>query len=176
MKKLLNAYISMTDVLEKISSVFVITSLIVMTVLMTVQTIMRYFFATGLTWSEELTRFICCYSVMIASSIAIRHGRHLNMGFIADKLKGRSKYIYKLIIGLVCLAFYVYILVLSIKLCRTVTGTTVATNIPFGYVYMCLPIGIVLMMITEVEQALLTIWAMIHNEEFVRIPKGGKTA
>jgi TRAP-type C4-dicarboxylate transport system permease small subunit len=110
---------------------------------------------------------------MIGSSVAIRRGSHLQMNFISEKLKGRNRAIYRFLIQIICLIFYAYIFILSTRFVSDVTGATGALRLSYKYVYLCVPIGVVLMTLSSIEQCLIEGWQIVKNEKFVTDTNNG---
>lgn len=63
---------------------FMIIFLIILTCIMMVQVIMRYFLHSPLSWAEEACRYSFVYSVMLATAYCIRKGRMLRVDVVIN--------------------------------------------------------------------------------------------
>ena len=73
MKALLNVYSKIMDVIDKILRVIVGIAMVVMVIVIFYQVILRYVFNASNIWSEELARYLMCYSVLLGAAIAVRN-------------------------------------------------------------------------------------------------------
>ena len=69
---MLKVYSKFLDVLEKIQKAVLAITVPVMVFVMLYQVILRYVFAHSNSWSEEVTRYLFIFNVMLASAIAVR--------------------------------------------------------------------------------------------------------
>ena len=72
MKALLNVYSKIMDVIDKILRVIVGIAMVVMVIVIFYQVILRYVFNASNIWSEELARYLMCYSVLLGAARAVR--------------------------------------------------------------------------------------------------------
>ena len=177
MKKLIHGYSKFLDIFEKICCAICIVGTAAMTFIMVYQSIMRYVFSSGLTWAEELCRIIFIVCVMFVSFIAIRRGRHLQMTMIQDLLSERLRPYYKLLLEVLCFVFYIILMKLSIDLCGTARGRTGALEIPYSLIYLCLPIGTGLMILSSIEQFFVLGCSIFDNrKKHLDVREGGDEA
>lgn len=116
-----------------------------MTCLVIMNVILRYVFSSGLTWSEEASRFLFIWTTFLGAILANDpglHGEHMRMDFIAEKFTGVVRKIVEELAMVVVLVLLVCLFIGSLHL---VTSTwaflTSALKLPKGAVYMCAPIG-----------------------------------
>ena len=116
-----------------------------MTVLVIMNVILRYVFSSGLTWSEEASRFLFIWTTFLGAILANDpglHGEHMRMDFIAEKFHGIPR---KIVEELAMAIVLVLLVCLFIGSVHVVTSTwsfkTSALKLPKGAVYMCAPIG-----------------------------------
>ena len=147
MKALLNVYSKIMDVIDKILRVIVGIAMVVMVIVIFYQVILRYVFNASNIWSEELARYLMCYSVLLGAAIAVRKYSHLQVDFVINMLPARGRCIAVSLCTLVGI-FCQY----GITLCAT-TGHSISagTGLPMSVAYACLPIGSVLMILMSVE-------------------------
>ena len=152
---MLKAYSKFLDIVEKVISIIVATCLGLMLIFMVYQVVLRYLFHAANSWSEELTRYLFIYSVFLGSMFATRKMRHLTVDMITNLLKPKAQAIMQIISCVAMLVFLVALAKLGYDLVEgvSITGATVAglRNMPQSYVYACVPIGAVFMILTTVE-------------------------
>ena len=123
---MLRGYSKFLDVLEKVEKAILAVTVGIMVIIIAYQVIMRYIFAHANSWSEELARYLFIYDVMIGAAIAIRRNSHLQIDIL--------------------------LLSYSITLVQTGARTMSAgLGIPMSIPYSCMPVGIVLMLLTSIE-------------------------
>ena len=63
----------------------------------------------SIVWTEEVSRILFVWSIMIGGSLAVRKGDHLTVDFIYTRFKGKARSILRVIILLICVATCAYI-------------------------------------------------------------------
>ena len=102
--------------------------------------------------SEELARYLFIYDVMIGAAIAIRRNSHLQIDILINLMKPKVRTILTIIATLAGMVFMVFLLSYSITLVQTGARTMSAgLGIPMSIPYSCMPVGIVLMLLTSIE-------------------------
>lgn len=143
-----------------------------MTILVIMNVILRYVFNSGLTWSEEASRFLFIWTTFLGAILANNagmHGEHMRMDFIVEKFHGIPRKVIEV----------VALLMVLLLLCQlfngglhVVTATwafkTSALKIPKGLVYLCAPIGFGYMALQTVVKIVMIIRAtddQLNNKE-----------
>lgn len=65
--------------------------MVVMVIVIFYQVILRYVFNASNIWSEELARYLMCYSVLLGAAIAVRKYSHLQVDFVINMLPARGR-------------------------------------------------------------------------------------
>ena len=138
----------MVEAIKKLNSAFLFLIKIVlivfgtvMTVLVITNVILRYGFSSGLTWSEEASRFLFIWTTFLGAILGESKGAHMRLDFIVDAFPGVSRKIVQVLALLVVL----FLSCLLVKGGYEVVVTTwkmptSALKIPKGAVYMGAPI------------------------------------
>ena len=148
---MLRGYSKFLDVLEKVEKAILAVTVGIMVIIIAYQVIMRYIFAHANSWSEELARYLFIYDVMIGAAIAIRRNSHLQIDILINLMKPKVRTILTIIATLAGMVFMVF-LSYSITLVQTGARTMSAgLGIPMSIPYSCMPVGIVLMLLTSIE-------------------------
>jgi C4-dicarboxylate transporter DctQ subunit len=142
------------SIFEKLNSVIInfehyaiASGMILISVIIFINVIGRYFFDTSFTWPEELSRYIIVAVTFIGLSSCARENIHVSVDILSNKLKGRAAWVQQIVINLICTALAVYLSVISIRF----TGlqylggnVSVALPIPTWILYLAVSIGFVL--------------------------------
>lgn len=123
-----------------------------MVVICTYQVVVRYFFNSPSTVSEELLTYTFTWMALFASALVFGKRDHMRMGFIADKLTGTKRMVLEVVIELLILAFTFIILVYGgISITKLAFAqVTASLGIPMGAVYLVIPICGVIILIYNV--------------------------
>ncbi|QRG70771.1 TRAP transporter small permease [Brevibacillus choshinensis] len=117
-------------------------SLAFMAVLVFGNVVLRYLFNSGITWSEEMSRFLFIWLIFLGAIGALKDNEHLGVDMLVKKLSPiMKKVVFAVTNGLV---LYVLWLVLDGSWKMTLINMdskAPATGLPLGYVY---GIGIVM--------------------------------
>lgn len=129
----------------------------------TYQIIVRYFFGSPSTVSEELLTYSFTWMALLASAYVFGKRDHMRMGFIADKLTGKSRMILEVVIEIMIIAFAVIVLIFGgVSIMNlTMTQVTASLGIQMGIVYTVVPLTGVLIVVYGV----LNVIDLIRGEE-----------
>ena len=124
----------------------------VMVVVGTYQVVVRYFFNSPSTVSEELLTYSFSWMALLSSALVFGKRDHMRMGFIADKLTGVPKKILEIVIELMIMAFSVSVMIWGGYTIMQLSMTQVIASlgIPMGVVYIVVPLSGVLIAIYSV--------------------------
>ncbi len=115
--KIINA---IDRVLAKIEETLCLVLLTAMILVITLQVLNQAIFhITSIVWTEEVSRILFVWSIMIGSSLAARKGDHLTVDFIYTHFKGNAKFILRIIILLICIVTCAYIARSGVYLVKT---------------------------------------------------------
>ncbi len=145
----------MKKIIENLDEYILMAMLSASTLLIFFQVVMRYVFMDSLSWSEELARYMYVWQTWIASSYAVKMGRHLRITSVVDKAKGRARVLLELFVIVLWLAFSVFLCFKAAELCKMIFDqqqTSPAMNLPMWLAYMAVPTGTALMAIRLVQQ------------------------
>ena len=174
---MLRGYSKFLDVLEKVEKAILAVTVGIMVIIIAYQVIMRYIFAHANSWSEELARYLFIYDVMIGAAIAIRRNSHLQIDILINLMKPKVRTILTIIATLAGMVFMVFLLSYSITLVQTGARTMSAgLGIPMSIPYSCMPVGIVLMLLTSIEVLFKNISALLGFPIYIALGIGALAA
>jgi len=125
--------------------------------LLFVNVVLRYVFHYGMSWAEEVTRYILLWTVFVGAGVISREGTHVSMEALYNILPEKFQKTAFLAINIFCIATIVAIFFFGSALVKLVieTGqTSEAAFIPMWVIYGAFPVGSILMMLGYTETAL----------------------
>ncbi|WP_300732185.1 TRAP transporter small permease [Pseudomonas sp.] len=134
---------------ERIAGVIrylVIGVLGLMTVLIFANVVLRYAVGSSLPWAEETARYLMIWLTFLSSGVVMRQGGHICIDYLNRKLPERVARwfnLFNLALILVCCAVLSYYGVRYAWM--TQVQVTPTLRIPFGLVYLGIPLGMGLM-------------------------------
>ena len=172
MIKALNAYSKVLDVLEKIITVITAILLAVMTILFCYQVFLRYVLHGANAWSEDLTRYLFVYVVMLGSAISTRKATNLTVDMFIDLVPKRAKALVQVVFCGLMYFFLFFLFTEGLNLTRnTMNSISASLQVPMAYFYVAIPIGAFLIMLTLFEYMCHRILIFLGKEDLIR--KGG---
>lgn len=98
------------DFLAKIEEALCLIILSAMIAVVTIQVLNQTIFHIhSLVWTEEISRILFVWSILIGSSLGVNKAAHLSVDFLATRFKGRAKNILNIVIYLICVPTCLYI-------------------------------------------------------------------
>lgn len=107
------------------------------------QVLSRYLFVVPAAWTEELARFLLIWIGLLGAAYAYRHGSHLGIDLLANKLAASGKRRLHSIVHIVCLLFAASVLVVGggalVSMTWELRQYSAAMGLPIAYVYSVIP-------------------------------------
>lgn len=144
-----------TFIWNHLEEIILVPAFAISTILIFIQIILRTFHSS-LAWSEELVRYMYVWETWIGVSYAAKRGSHLRITMIKDKLKGKAKIALETFVVVLWIAFAIFVFIQGIDAINTITSfaqKSSALRIPMQYCYLAIPVGMVLMSIRLIEEA-----------------------
>lgn len=150
-----------SDAIDKVGCWLVVLAMAGMVLFTSIQIIARVFFE-ALSWSEEITRYLLVWSTFIGAGCVYKRSGHINVTFIQDALKGKSKRFAQVLVHLLCAAFFAIAVYFGFKyMGRQGSQLSAALRIPMNLMYMAIPLGCSVMLLHSVN----AIFEMLDNKE-----------
>lgn len=99
-------------ILEKISKILnsctkylCIFLMVILLILMTTEVILRYFFNSSLTWSNDLVMILMAWLTFLGASIAIKEKSHFSIPVLVEKFKEKEFY-FNFVVNIISLTFF----------------------------------------------------------------------
>lgn len=144
----MKVFLLISDILDKIVKKIITIFLMLMTVILFSQVISRYLFSTGLTWSEEIVRYMCVWIVYLGATCATKNNSHISVTaleeILPDSLKKWLVHIQRLIVS-VYLVLVLWIGTSMLGVAKLQTSPNM--RIPMNIIYSVIPISMIIMII-----------------------------
>ena len=103
---------------------------------------LRYFTNHSITWSDEVARHLMIWLTFIGAGLTLRHGGLVAIDNLQAAMGERSGRIIRAIVAAIMIIFFLTMIWAGkIYVERTMFQTTPSSRIPFGYIYLAMPIG-----------------------------------
>jgi TRAP-type C4-dicarboxylate transport system permease small subunit len=140
-----------SDFVDKIGSFLVILTMVGMVFFTSIQIIARVFFE-ALSWSEEITRYLLVWSTFIGAGCVYKRGGHINVSFIQERFKGKANKYVRILVNLVCIAFFVIAVYFGIiYMMKQGAQRSPAMGIKMNLMYMAIPMGCGVMLLHAIS-------------------------
>lgn len=144
MKVILSVSNLLDNIVKKIISVF----LMIMTAVLFSQVIARYAMGTGLSWSEELVRYLCVWLIFLGSTCAAKDGSQISVTVLDELLKGLPKKVLGIIQSIIAACYGVLLTWIgfsTLEIAKVQLSPNMGASM--GVVYSVIPISMIIMLI-----------------------------
>jgi TRAP-type transport system small permease protein len=154
---------------NSILNVLMALTLAMMSILVFGNVVLRYVFNSGITWSEEMSRFLFIWMVFLGAIGALRDNDHLGVDILLKKLPLGAKRVVFIISNLIVL--YVLWLLLDGSWKITISNlhsAAPATGLPLAYVYgigIIVSIGMGIIVMFNIYRALFQLEELTRMKE-----------
>ncbi len=152
MKTLKNILAPVSAALDKLCSVLIVVMLGLMVIITGAQIICRIWF-TALTWSDEVTRYLLIWSTFLGASVVYRHSGHISVTIVQDAVPPRLSKILRVAVHAICFVLFTVLLYFSCTYCMKLNKTATTLPIKMKYIYLCVPISMVILMVHSLLMA-----------------------
>ena len=119
---------------------------------------MRTIFNYSLSWTEELSRYIFIWQTWLGTSIALKYKQHIRVEILINIFKkAKNKKILEISVNLIWIAFSIFLLYAGTLLCKSMIARNVLSSgmrIPLVFVYSCLPISSLIVLIRLINDSI----------------------
>lgn len=119
--------------------------LVIMVCAVSLQILTRYVFFYSLSWTEELSRYMFAWLIFLGASIGVGEVIEIRIDFVESVLKSNGRRVLNIFQDLVSLGVSIVFIVSSLQIIKLgAYQLSPALQIKMSYVYICIPIGMVL--------------------------------
>lgn len=159
----------MLKILNQIEEKFLILNLLISTLIVFMNVVLRYVFSASLHWVDEAARYMFLWLIWIGADFALREGKHLRIDMLVEKFTGKARVYIEIFVLTLWFCFCVFFGYQGVKLVSIVVAQqqlSTAMQINMGWAYACIPCGGIFMalrLILEIKEILRT--GKIRKEE-----------
>ena len=125
---------------------------LLMTLVIFAQVIMRYVFLAPFAWAEEVGRYLLIWISSLGAAYAVRYGMHISVIFISQKLKGYTAFAVGMVIHLMVIAFSFVCFAEGLHLSlRQWDQLSAALRVPMFFAYVAVPFSFALIIMYTLE-------------------------
>jgi len=125
----------------------IIVLLAAMAVMVFANVALRFLTDHSILWVEEVSRFLMIWLTFLGSGVVLRYGAHIGIDTLQDRFPRYAPALRALIF---CMLFFFFATMVWLGVhytLRTWGQTTPVLQIPFGAVYLAMPVGFALMIV-----------------------------
>ena len=140
----------MVKLLNNIEEKFLVLNLLISTLLVFMNVVLRYCFHSSLSWVDEAARYMFIWLIWIGADYTLANRKHLRIDILSSKLKGKSRIALEIFVLTVWCGFSIFLGIQGVKLVSVVVKTgqlSTAMQISMGWAYLCIPLAGIFMAI-----------------------------
>jgi len=145
----------LSNALHEVAKWFLIVAGTTMSIIVFLQVLFRFVIYIPFPWSEESARYIMIWMGMVGSAMAMRHGRHIGVTVLIERLPARVS---RFLSPFIDFSMVVFLAVMAKEGFRLAAENAAqhspAMNLPMLVPYLAIPVGAALMII-EITASLL---------------------
>ena len=127
--------------INKVVHIILIALMVVLVISVFCQITFR-FFDHSIAWTEELARYSMIWMTFLGAAYALATRAHIGMELLVDRSQGMMKQIFIVVAAVVCLVFFVMMVVNGFELSmRVMSQPSAVLQIPMGIVYSVIPVS-----------------------------------
>lgn len=124
----------------------------------------RYLLGAGITWADEMARFLFVWLTFLGAVLGLARGAHIGMDMVVSALPALPARALRLIaLGLMALFLSIWVWYAVELVQRSMTFRTPALGVPRGYIYAVAPFSAGLMLLVCLHQ----FWRVLRGQEAV---------
>jgi C4-dicarboxylate transporter DctQ subunit len=142
--------------LTRVTEAVIIIMFIVLICIVSAEVFCRYVIGYSIFFASELSRYILVWIVFFASSLAIRAGAHVGVEFFQTRLPPEFR---KIVFYVCCALVFLFLLIIGVVSVVFLipplwTQVTAAMGIRLFWIFLCIPIGVFLMIMQLIDYVL----------------------
>jgi len=141
------------DVLERILNVIIFAAMCGMGIILGANIVMRFLFHHPIHWSNEISRYLYIYIVLLGTAVSYKIGTHAKIEFVRNSASKNLKVFLDLMHYIVMLFISFLLLIYGILHVITMwpVHAPVLTFLPVGIVYLSVPICAIMIIIVTIN-------------------------
>lgn len=152
---MLDIYSKILNSIEKIVRTIVAVLIVVLFAIAIAEVFHRYVLAKTWKWSDEVLRYLLAWIAFLGVGLSYRNNRLAKFDLLDTKLSARGLSILKLVTNTIVTGFSLFVAIRGYSYATSNTlqrQLSMGTKIPMMYFYLCIPIGMALMLLFSIEK------------------------
>jgi len=140
-------YKRVDNLIMHLEHVIIGSGIIFITVIVLVNTLLRYIVNHSFTWAEEMSRYGVAWICFVGSASCVRFGTHAVLDVVAQALKGKARKVYDIIMNCACTVFATFLAYLglgSLQSSIKLGNVSVLTGVPIWAIFLGVALGLIL--------------------------------
>jgi TRAP-type C4-dicarboxylate transport system permease small subunit len=127
--------------------------------------VFRYVLQSSLFWGDEFLRYLMIWLVFLGGALAVRHRALITVDIFTQPLPHRARSRTAAAVFVVATIFLLTLAGISVELARRSAGTVSASMaIPMEWMYLVFPVGLSLMAVNTLREAVSQVGALARGE------------
>ena len=162
MKHIRKGFLALFKTLEA----FAMVCMVILTVIVFVDVVMRYIFKQGFSWSQEVATLMMVWFSLIGMAIGVLEKIHISIELFTSKLPAKALGVLESINHLLIAGFGGYMVYYGLRIMNvTKMSTLPATKLPSAVLYSILPVAGVLVLLNGILVAAKQDQKIFHDTE-----------
>lgn len=140
----------MVKLLNNIEEKFLVLNLLISTLLVFLNVVLRYCFSASLSWVDEAARYMFIWLIWIGADYTLANRKHLRIDVVSSRVNGKLRIVLEIVVLVLWCAFSIFLGYQGVKLVSVVVSTgqiSTAMQISMGWAYLCIPLAGIFMSI-----------------------------
>ncbi len=165
----MNTLKKLAHVYNKLEEYALVYTLVFSVIIISLQVIMRSFFNSSLSWSEEAAKYLFVWLIWLGTSIAAKDQSHISLEIVSGRLRGRVKTVIAILVKLIWVSMCIFLLVNGIEIVQSMIGrgktASAMSWLKVWVVYLAIPVSQGVLSIRILSQMVQDIKNLIHPEK-----------
>lgn len=153
-------------IVDKCFAILASVSLLAIAAVVLLQVIARFMLPSSPVWTEELSRYLFIYLIVLSSGLVIRDDRHVRLELFQGLMSPFSKHIYNFVCHLLTAGFALYLIQFSMQYAQIGQWQMSPTlEIPMYWIFLSVTVFFYLTAFYSVLGAILELLSLTKNED-----------
>ena len=155
MKRIIATFYKFESISNNVLGYITNIMIVLLTVFVFSQVAARYIFNIYLDWTEEASRYLMIWVVLLGAAKALKEDAHPKVTFIVEILPKKAKYLVMILTNIISALFYIIMIVYGYQFCiLNLSQLSLSLKIPMGLIFASLPLGGFFLLIVTISDTI----------------------
>ncbi len=155
MKKIIEVFYKFESISNNVLAYITNIMLVLLTVFVFSQVAARYIFNIYLGWTEEASRYLMIWVVLLGAAKALKENAHPRVTFIVEILPRKAKYLLMILANIISAFFYIIMIVYGYQFSLlNISQLSLSLRIPMGLIFASIPLGGFFLLIVTISDTI----------------------